>query len=137
MVMPLSMVARLEEFEREQVEYAGNQPVVQYRGELLPLVDLSSALPSQRRSSRPPQSDGTSLQVVVYTEGGRSVGVVVDRIIDIVDEVLTVKQQGTRDGVLGVTVIQNKVTEILDVSGVIRRAYPAFYKSQSFGMVAV
>ena len=39
--IPLSMVARLEEFPRTVVERAGSQEVMQYRGQIIPLVRLS------------------------------------------------------------------------------------------------
>src|SRR3546814_10933773 len=36
--VPLALVARLEEIDLTQVEYSNNQYVVQYRGQLMPLV---------------------------------------------------------------------------------------------------
>lgn len=44
LAIPLSKVARLEEFPFSAIERAGNHDVVQYRGQILPLVNLSSAL---------------------------------------------------------------------------------------------
>ena len=80
------------------------------------------------------------MQVVVYSEPGRSVGLVVGRINDIVQETLTVKRSAGRDGILGSAVIQDKVTDLIDVLGIIRAADPTFYsdtksklESQSHG----
>jgi two-component system chemotaxis sensor kinase CheA len=67
------------------------------------------------------------LQVIVYTEMGRSVGFVVEQILDVVEEKITVRNQTSRDGVLGAAVIQGKVTDLLDVHGVIRRTAPSFF----------
>ena len=67
------------------------------------------------------------MQVVVYSEAGRSVGLVVSRINDIVHEALTVTRNSSRDGILGSAVIQDKVTDLLDVIGIIRAADPTFY----------
>ncbi len=123
MAIPLSMVARLEEFPRLKIERSGLQEVVQYRGQILPLIDLAKYLPrdgAARASSDP-------LQVVVYSEAGRSVGLVVEKIADIVQQALTVKRDAGRDGILGSAVIQDKVTDILDVAGIIRAADPTFY----------
>ena len=44
--IPLSMVARLEEFPRTVVEHAGTQEVMQYRGQIIPLVRLSQLIPA-------------------------------------------------------------------------------------------
>jgi two-component system chemotaxis sensor kinase CheA len=123
LAIPLSMVARLEEFPRAQVERSGNQEVVQYRGQILPLIDLAKYLPSA--GAAPAASD--PMQVVVYSEQGRSIGLVVGRIHDIVQQTLTVKRQTGRNGIIGSAVIQSKVTDLLDVAGIIRAADPTFY----------
>ena len=45
MAIPLSMVARLEEFALDEVvEQAAGREVVQYRGAILPLIDLGREL---------------------------------------------------------------------------------------------
>jgi len=123
MAIPLSMVARLEEFPRTQIERSGTQEVVQYRGQILPLIPIASYLPNA--GAAPALSD--PVQVVVYSEAGRSVGLVVGKINDIVQESLTVKRDASRDGILGSAVVQDKVTDLLDVIGIIRAADPTFY----------
>jgi two-component system chemotaxis sensor kinase CheA len=82
--IPLSMVARLEEFPRSVVERAGTQEVMQYRGQIIPLVRLSQIIPAT--SDAEMLASASSIQVVVYSEGKRTVGLIVDRIIDIVEE---------------------------------------------------
>lgn len=112
--IPLSMVSRLEEFEREAVEHAGDMEVVQYRGAILPLVRLSTLL------GHPVQvEDEKALQVVVYSDGSSSVGLVVDRILDIVEESLSVQRCDARRGIFGSAVIQERVTDLLDVQAAI------------------
>ncbi|NES21539.1 MAG: chemotaxis protein CheA, partial [Symploca sp. SIO3E6] len=44
MAIPLSHVARLEEFSRDAIERIGNQDVIQYRQQIMPLIYLSAAL---------------------------------------------------------------------------------------------
>lgn len=124
LAMPLEMVARLEEFEAERVEKAGNHQVVQYRGDLLPLVPVSSVLTGYDPR---PHEDGEKLQVVVYTKNGKSVGLVVDDILDIVQENLTVRRDSDRMGLLGSAVIQGRVTDLVDAEGVIRAVDPSFF----------
>ncbi len=125
--MPLEMVARLEEFEPERVEQAGTQQVVQYRDELLPLIQVSHVLGGY--APRPREAD-EKLQVVVYTKNGRSVGLLVDDIVDIVHETITVKRESDRPGLLGSAVIQGRVTDLVDAEGVIRAADPSFFTQQ-------
>ncbi len=125
MALPLSMVARLEEIPLSSVERAAGREVVQYRGALLPLIDVRRVLGTPTTAT----GDGP-LQVIVYSEDRRSVGFIVDQILDAVDEVLTSRQRSNREGILGSAVVQGKVTDILDVHGVIRRVDPDFFSQE-------
>jgi two-component system, chemotaxis family, sensor kinase CheA len=124
MAIPLSLVARLEKIDANSVEHSGEQEVVQYRGQILPLVRVSKYVPSVREQVVDPDQP---MQVVVYTEKDRSVGLVVGRICDIVQEAISVKRHAHRSGIFGSVVIQNEVTDLLDVQAVIRAADPTFY----------
>jgi len=126
MAIPLSLVARLEEFERSAVEKTGSQYVVQYRGEILPMIFLFSALDgkgAQEGNLEAAESKNGSekIQVVVYSDHGRSAGLVVDRILDIVEGDEAVQSKLARKGTLGMMVTQGRVTELLDVEAVLAR----------------
>jgi two-component system chemotaxis sensor kinase CheA len=112
--LPQSRVARLDEFERSRVERGSGLDGVQYRGEILPLVDVARAL-----GTAPADEPPSLLQVVVHTEGGRSVGLVVDEIVDIVEEHVEVGAIAGRRGLLGSAVVQGRVTDLLDVPAVV------------------
>jgi two-component system chemotaxis sensor kinase CheA len=132
MAMPLSLVARLEEFARTAVEKAEGRNVVQYRGQILPLIHLSSALTERRQEpgNSAPSASGAEdekIQVVVYTDQGRSVGLVVDRILDIAHEAVKIQKHSGRSGILGTMVVQGRVTELLDLKGIIQTADPNFF----------
>lgn len=128
MGIPLSLVARLEEFPASAIELAGTQEVTQYRGQIMPLIHLSHAV----EGTQDPETVAADarLQVVVYSEGGRSVGLVVDRIVDIVDEKLIVQNPSLRRGVVGSSVVQKRVTDLIDVPSVVRGVIPGFAESQ-------
>jgi chemotaxis protein histidine kinase CheA len=133
MAMPLSLVARLEEFNRGSVERAEGRYVVQYRGQILPLIYLSTALPERRQEplgGEPAEAgrEDERIQVVVYTDQGRSVGLVVDRILDIAHEKVAAQKHTGREGILGLVVVQGRVTELLDVKGIIQTADPNFFR---------
>lgn len=119
LAVPLSLVARLEEFPQSAIEYAGGGKVVQYRGRILPLVSLQSVLeagsPAQEHSDEP-------VQVVVFNDGDFSVGMVVDQILDVAEEAVTVRQRSDRKGLLGSAVVGKSVTDFLDLNEVIRAA---------------
>jgi two-component system chemotaxis sensor kinase CheA len=129
MAIPLSLVARLEEFPPSAVEFAGEQEVTQYRGQIMPLIRLSRLL--QLSSPEAATTGEERMQVVVYSESGHSVGLVVDRIIDIVDEKLVLQNPAQRRGVLGSSVIQKRITDLLDVPSVVRDALPSFAEKRA------
>jgi two-component system chemotaxis sensor kinase CheA len=126
MAIPLDNLARLEEFPAAQVEISGSQWVTQYRGQILPLIRLSIVLQERRSKSRAPQGpptlDSGPIQVLVLHHGGRSFGLVVERILDIVEDHADVRSAATRPAVLYSVVIGERVTELLDIPAILRSA---------------
>jgi len=115
MAIPLPMISRLEEFPASAVERTGRQQVVQYRNRILPLVRLSEVLEGAEAAA----VEKETLQVVVYADQGQPIGLVVDNIVDIVEENLTLHRRQGGGLVAGSAVIQKKVTDLLDVGAVI------------------
>jgi two-component system chemotaxis sensor kinase CheA len=135
LAMPLSQVARLEEFPGSALERVGPRRVVQYRDDILPLIDVARQLRQGRRRAKADTSayaDGgkplsrvratDTVQVIVYAANGRHVGLVVERIVDIAEESIVVRSAAHRRGVAFTAVIQERVTEFLDVEGILRSA---------------
>lgn len=120
MAIPLSMVARLEEFPQAAVERTGNHQVVQYRGRLLPLLRLTELL--GERGAAEPEQPRDPLPVVVYGHDGHDVGLVVDDVLDIVDETIVVHRRRRQGAIAGTAVIQERVTDLLDVRALIERS---------------
>jgi two-component system, chemotaxis family, sensor kinase CheA len=121
--IPLDTVTRLEQVRVESVERVGNREVVQYRGAILPMVRLDRHLGSYGESER------EVLEVIVYSDHGRSVAIVVEEILDIVDGETAVRSDIDDMGLLGSAVLGDKVTELLDVRAAILAADPAFYST--------
>ena len=112
--VPLALVARLEEFPKSKIEHAGGQRVVQYRGKILSLVSLTSILEGEGPAELP-----DPVQVVVFGNGERSIGVLVDQILDIVQENVEIREPSRAKGMLGSAVIGGKITDILDLQAII------------------
>jgi two-component system, chemotaxis family, sensor kinase CheA len=123
--IPLDTVTRLEQVRVESVERVGNREVVQYRGAILPMVRLDRHLGSYGESER------EVLEVIVYSDHGRSVAIVVEEILDIVDGETAVRSDIDDMGLLGSAVLGDKVTELLDVRAAILAADPAFYSTHA------
>jgi two-component system, chemotaxis family, sensor kinase CheA len=69
------------------------------------------------------------LEVIVYADHGRSVAIVVEEILDIVDGEAAVRSDIDDLGLLGSAVLGDRVTELLDVRAAILAADPAFYNT--------
>ena len=103
--VPLGLVARLEDIPVERIEMSGGTPVVQYRGQLMPMVPIAGhwEAPASGRQA-----------VLVFTEGQRSMGLMVDEILDVVEEPLLIQPGSDRLGYLGSAVIAERVTDVID-----------------------
>lgn len=117
--MPTSLVSRLEKVPRSSIEHADGREVIQYRGDILPLVRLDEIFGAADQDEGPTQE----LQIVVYTEQGLSCGLVVRNIVDVVDSELNIPSpKGADNELLGTTVIQQRVTDVVNLKNVARYA---------------
>lgn len=119
LALPLSLVARLEEFPQSSIEHASGGRVVQYRDRILPLVPLESVLDYGAEDSG---LAADPVQVVVFNDGTRSIGMVVDEIVDVIEEAAKIRKKSERKGILGSAVVGKKVTDFLDLNAVIQAA---------------
>ena len=128
LAIPLSLVARLEEFPQSAIEHAGGGQVVQYRNRILPLVALRKVLePGAPDSNEAPDP----VQVVVLNDGDRSVGMVVDQILDVAEEAVTVRQTSSCKGLLGSAVVGKRVTDFVDLNEVVQAASETWFQGAS------
>jgi two-component system chemotaxis sensor kinase CheA len=94
--VPLSLITRLEEIERDSIEHCNGEDVVQYRGALMPLVYMHDETRGGAASVQP---------VLVFTEGGKPVGLAIDQIVDIVEERLEIELKTDTPGVIGAAIV--------------------------------
>lgn len=126
LAVPLSLVARLEEFPLSSIERAGGCQVVQYRNRILPLVSLQAVL-----EGGTPEETADPAQVIVFNDGDRSVGVMVDQIIDVAEEAVTVRQKTGRSGLIGSAVVGKRIADFLDLNYVIRAAAGDWFQGKA------
>lgn len=120
--IPLSAVTRLEKLPTSMVEHVGGREVVQYRGAITPVVRLDRMLGSAGSAE-----ERAELTVVVYSRGERSVAIVVDEIVDIVDDDASHHSDVGDHGLVGSTVLKDRVTELLDIRTAVAAADPLFF----------
>jgi two-component system chemotaxis sensor kinase CheA len=119
------MVTRLEEIQASSIERVGGREVVQYRGHIMPLIRLSTLLGAYG------ETGGDGVQMVVYTRGDRSVGFVVERILDIASERVGTRSDIDDHALVGSIVVGDKVVELLDMESAVMAADPHFYSAGS------
>jgi two-component system chemotaxis sensor kinase CheA len=121
--IPVSCIARLEEIPAAKLEHAGKLDVIQYRGRIMTVVRLASMLGIREEdSSAAAEDSGRLLSLVVCALESNNLGVVVDAIEDIVDERIQIEIREGQRGILGSAVVQQRVTDLLDIKELARMA---------------
>ncbi|HEY6256885.1 MAG TPA: hybrid sensor histidine kinase/response regulator [Xanthobacteraceae bacterium] len=102
----LSLVTRLEEIDVGKIETANGRALVQYRGQLMPLIPVNDDVRIKNAGKQP---------LLVFSDEGRSMALVVDEIVDIVEQRLDIELVSQQLGVLGSAQIRGQATEVIDV----------------------
>jgi two-component system chemotaxis sensor kinase CheA len=104
--VPLSLVTRLEHIDARTIEIVSGKPLLQYRGQLMPLLPVNDEVRVRSEGTQP---------LLVFSNEGRSMALVVDEIIDIVEDKIDIELGSDRPGVLGSALVRGQATEMIDV----------------------
>ncbi|MGL3111230.1 hybrid sensor histidine kinase/response regulator [Bradyrhizobium sp. BR 1432] len=115
--VPLGLVTRLEELPADKIEFSNGRYMVQYREQLMPLVAMEGVTIASQGAQ----------PILVFADDGRSMGLVVDEIIDIVEERLNIEVGGSGSGILGSAVIKGQATEVIDVGHFLPMAFADWF----------
>ena len=118
MAVPLALVARLEEIPRAKIERCGDALATQYHGQLMPLLSLDGSVDPDRPGQ----------PALVFTDGDRSMGLLVGSIVDVVEDRLKVELGAARPGLLGTAVIAGRATEVIDTGYWLTRAFGDWFR---------
>jgi len=117
--VPLALITRLEEVDAKTIEMSDGRHMMQYRGQLMPLISMSEGVGVKAEGAQP---------LLVFSDGVRSMALVVDEIIDIVEDRLDIQVAGDSPGVLGSAVIKGQATEIIDVGHFLPLAFEDWFR---------
>jgi two-component system, chemotaxis family, sensor kinase CheA len=117
--VPLALITRLEEVDARKVEMSNGRHMVQYRGHLMPLVSMNEDVRVKGEGALP---------LLVFSDGGRAMALVVDEIVDIVEERLDIQVASDNAGVLGSAIIKGQATEIIDVGHFLPLAFADWFR---------
>jgi two-component system, chemotaxis family, sensor kinase CheA len=130
--VPLSLVTRIEEIDCRRIEVVDGRHLLQYRDQLMPLLRIDMQNGPKKEGAQP---------ILVFSSRGRTMGLAIDEIFDIVDDKLDIKLVDDRPGVLGYAVIGGVTTEIIDLGGLLPPAFedwsyrPALASAKSSGAI--
>ena len=108
--VPLGLIARIETLTRDAIQQTPDRAVTRYRDRIMPLVEPGGM---------PPETD--PVPVLVFSDRGRSVGLVVAEILDVVEDTLAIELASSRPGLLGTAIIAGQVTDVLDAGYWLKR----------------
>lgn len=117
--VPLSLITRLEEIDAQKIELSNGRHMVQYRGHLMPLITMTDNIRVKGEGAQP---------LLVFSDGSRSMALVVDEIIDIVDDNLDIQVRSDNPGVLGSAIVRGQATEIIDVGHFLPLAFEDWFR---------
>ncbi|MAE52194.1 MAG: hybrid sensor histidine kinase/response regulator [Micavibrio sp.] len=117
--VPLSLVARLENIRMDTIERSSGQMLVQYRGSLMPLIPFNTQTSIEDAEEKP---------VLVFSDKTTSLGLIVDKIIDITEEHIDIQVSNNEPGLMGSAIINNKATDVIDVAHFLNSINKDWYK---------
>lgn len=120
--VPLALVSRLEEIDCAKVEWSDGRPVVQYRGRLMPLVPIFDGYQVKTEGTQP---------VLVFAENERSMGLMVDEIVDIIEDRIEINMKTERRGLMGSAIIGGKATEVIDAGHYLSQAFADWFDADA------
>ena len=118
--VPLALIARLEEIDMAMTEKSHGAVMVQYRGQLVPLIPFHDAHEWKETGRQP---------ILVFTDQERSMGLVVDEIVDIVEEHLKIELATDARGLIGSAIVAGKATDIIDAGFFLTQAFSDWFGS--------
>ena len=123
LAVPLEMVNRIEEIPATTIEQISNELVVQYRDSLMKLIKIDPSIE--------PNEDN-NYEVIVFNDGTSFLGLIVGEIQDIIKHEFDNKHLDSQDPrFMQAVVINDKTTEVIDVSYFYKQAFGNNFKTDS------
>jgi two-component system chemotaxis sensor kinase CheA len=110
--LPLDVVERIESVPLTQIEYAGGRPLLQYRGELLPLRDEGRVLAELEADQEGGEEVPATVLICRSSNKGviRRTGMVVRKVLDVSGGMLLDRDDAT--GEMDLALVKDKLTTI-------------------------
>jgi two-component system chemotaxis sensor kinase CheA len=121
--VPLQLVSRLEDVDVSKIEHSNGKMMIQYRDSLMPLVKFDDQLQL---------NEGRTQPTLVFSDGRRTMGLMVKNIIDIMEDYINVQVNSENDSCLGSAIINGQATDVISVGYHLGRAYKDWFSDHGF-----
>lgn len=118
--VPLSLISRLENIDLSTIERTDGQMLMQYRGTLMPIIPFNDNVEVGMTGLKP---------LLVFADRGKTVGIIVDTILDIREEVIDIQVNASTPGLVGSAIISGKATEIIEVMHYLNSVHGDWFKN--------
>ncbi len=118
--LPLILVNRLEKFNANRVEWAGEQAIVRYGDVPMPLINLEENLQLSIRPDFAQLEENQTIPCIVVKLKGLFYGLVVKSIVDIAVSEGNINSDAIdHEGLLGTVFVGDKTITLIDVHGIL------------------
>ncbi|MDQ6965549.1 MAG: chemotaxis protein CheW, partial [Mariprofundaceae bacterium] len=120
--IPMMLVERLESLPPGRIEQSGGREVLQYRGDVIPVLRWNHIIGGEALQS---EEDCC----LIISDNGKRMCLQVDQVEDILQTPLRIEMKSKEKLFLGTTVIHEQSTEVIDVFELLRMADPEWFSS--------
>lgn len=143
LAVPVASIGRLEEFEHSSIQAIDQQSVVNYNGQVVPLLHMSQIFTEsdpqatlKTQDSNPQTASKASLlgpdsespggektvQVIMCVTEEKFLGLVVDEIVDLVESRLELQTRTEKHGIYASAILNHQIVDIVDLNEVVKLA---------------
>ena len=116
----IPLIRRIDDLKKEKIQHIGDKEYTEYRGEQMRLLRLENYLPIQR-----PKETSEQCTVLIPKQAQIPVGIIINRVIDTQNvEIQLAKGTIQCKGILGSTLINSRITLILDLYSILEMGEP-------------
>ncbi len=116
--VPLALISRIECIEAGRAEHCSGRTVIRFGDELVPLVDIDG-------NTYGLEADGRL--ALIFADAGRRFGLLIDKIVDVVETEIRISLRGGPETVLGAAVIGERSTELIDIGCLVESVFGGWF----------
>ena len=125
LAVPLELVERVEKISAQAVEYVGGRRVMQYHGQVMPLMEVGDI------TSAGSLDEERDLVVIVFAFAGREFGLAANTPVDSIDCTTAIDGETLRQqGIVGSVIIQGQTVLIVDIVAAVTSWHPEWFESE-------